>query len=195
MILAPYGQIPGSFPYGIGYAYGPSGPNGYLCPSDPQNNERGEAGLYYDTMLGGLRDRVDNKDSIIARIRRRMAVRGAAKQAERNLRGLGGSIPTDAELATVYGYTPVNSGWIASNQGFVTGPWIPPNGYQSAGAFGPPVALNGLRDAAPATPEDMLSVLNAHNEKMFTLAMVSTLIGGLAATLAIWRTVKSIRED
>ncbi len=193
MILAPYGQIPGSFPYEIGYAYGPSGPNGYLCPKDPQWNTSGEAGFYYDTPLGGgLRDRRLTLKEQVRRWVNGLATRGAAKRA-----GLG-SIPTDAELASIYGYTPVNSGWIASNQGYVTGPWVPPNGYRPAGAFGPPTSLNGYGDATPGVPasaNDVLAAMNAHNERMFTLAMVTTLIGGLAATLAIVRTVKSLREE
>jgi len=181
MILAPAGHVPGVFPYGIGYAYGPGGAGTYLCPEDPMNNERGEAAFYTDTALGAA------KPGFLERMKRRL-------QGKRN--GLG-SIPTDTELASRYGYTPVNSGWIASNQGYYTGPWIPPNGYRPAGAFGPPTSLN---DAAPAampvaTANDVIAVLNAHNDRMFTLTLITTVVGGLAATLAIVRTVRAIRNE
>jgi hypothetical protein len=52
-VVAPLGQkVAGQFPYGIQYAYG--GEGNYLCPDDPQWNQRGEAGFFYDTRLGGL---------------------------------------------------------------------------------------------------------------------------------------------
>jgi hypothetical protein len=51
MILAPYGKSEG-YPSGIQYAIG--GQGCYLCPRDPQQHRRGEAGFYYDTPLGGL---------------------------------------------------------------------------------------------------------------------------------------------
>jgi hypothetical protein len=189
MILAPYGQIPGSFPNEIGYAYGGSGT--FLCEQDPQFHQNGEYGMYYDTPLG----RTNVRPSAGQRFKNWMLGRKTKSK------GLG-SIPTDAELATIYGYTPVNSGWIASNQGYVTGPWVPPNGYRPAGQFGPPTSLNGFGDGVlppaitqPASATDVLMVLNEHNQKMFTLTVVSTIVAGLAAMLAIYRTSKSIKES
>lgn len=52
MVLAPYGKSEG-YPSGIQYAIG--GQGCYLCPNDPQQYRRGEAGYYHDTPLGGLR--------------------------------------------------------------------------------------------------------------------------------------------
>lgn len=52
MILTPYGRIPGSFPSEITQSAGP-GPS-FLCPNDPYYYQRGEAGYYHDTQLGGL---------------------------------------------------------------------------------------------------------------------------------------------
>ena len=49
MVLAPYGKSEG-YPSGIQYAIG--GQGCYLCPPDPQQHRRGEAGFYYDTALG-----------------------------------------------------------------------------------------------------------------------------------------------
>ena len=207
MILAPYGQIPGAYPNEIGYSYGPNGT--YLCPHDPQFNSRGEAGFYYDTPLGGLREAGCSwnapcsqnpccesrtgaaiKPTIASRIRAAMA-RRAAKKA---LSGLG-SIPTDAELATIYGYTPVNSGWIQTTQGYYPGPYVPPNGYRPAGAFGP----QGLRDAvvspAPTSAADVLQALNDHNSKVLALTAAGTLIAGIAAMLTIVRTVKLMKTE
>jgi hypothetical protein len=106
-ILAPLGQkVPGQFPNEINYAYGGAGT--YLCPPDPQWNQNGEQGLYYDTRLGGL-----------------------------------GDIPTDAELARNYGYTPVTSAWINAKEGFFPAPWRTPGGWDPAGAYGPPMSLSG----------------------------------------------------
>jgi hypothetical protein len=57
---------------------------------------------------------------------------------------LGGpAIPTDAELATNYGYTPVQAGWINAKEGFMPGPWRVPSGWNPAGAYGPPMSLSG----------------------------------------------------
>jgi len=58
---------------------------------------------------------------------------------------LGGpAIPTDAELAKNYGYTPVQAGWVNAKEGFFPGPWRPPGGWNPAGQYGPPMSLSGL---------------------------------------------------
>jgi len=208
MILAPNGHVPGSFPYGVGYAYGPSGPNGYLAPDDPGYNARGEASLYHDTHLGaapkvGLLERI-RRARLTARARRAgftgecnwnipCAVNPCCESRSSAL----GSIPTDAELAYNYGYTPVNSGWIATNQGYVTGPLNPAGqNVRSGPGFAPPISLGDavIDQTAPPSANDVIAVLNAQNEKIFTLAVISTAVGGVAAMLAIYRTVKSLRE-
>lgn len=51
-VVAPFGQIPGAYPSPIAYSYGGNG--GYLGPPDPQFNQRGEAGHYFDTPLGAI---------------------------------------------------------------------------------------------------------------------------------------------
>ena len=57
---------------------------------------------------------------------------------------LGGpAIPTDAELAQNYGFTPVQAGWVNAKEGFFPGPWRPPGGWNPAGKFGPPMSLSG----------------------------------------------------
>jgi hypothetical protein len=73
-----------------------------------------------------------------------------------------GAIPTDAELATNYGYTPVTSGWVAAKEGYFPAPWEPPNGWNAAGAYGPPMSLNGILNGItmPSAPT-LLMILGA----------------------------------
>jgi len=53
-----------------------------------------------------------------------------------------GGIPTDAELARNYQYTPSVSGWVNFKEGYYSAPYIPP-GWNAAGAYGPPMSLSG----------------------------------------------------
>jgi hypothetical protein len=162
VVLTPYGHIPGSFPAGITHSTG-RGP--YAQPFDPQWNTRGEAGLYYDTQLGGLR-------------------------------GLG-AVPGDMALAKRYGFLPVNSGWTVTQQGYQPGGWLPPDG----GYAGQPQALRmplvprGLGEVQPATAEDVLAVMAAHNDRVFALTLVSTAAVAVSALLGLFRTLKLIKED
>jgi len=108
-----------------------------------------------------------------------------------------GAIPTDAELATNYGYTPVASGWINStNQGYVTGPWR--GGWDPAGAYGPPTSLSGLGADALA-PADAAAVavvaLQDQQNRAFKLMIISTSAIALSALLAAWKTARDIRKD
>ena len=190
IVLTPYGRNPDgtSPPFAVNY----SGVNRHdtLCPREPQFNTRGEQGMYYDTPLGGL-------GATIARKIERWKI-----NRQRRLMGLG-SIPTDAELATVRGYTPVASGWInsVSPKGYVTGPWLPPNGADYSGTPAP-IALFGLRglreDPAvvpPAqTPVDVIAALQEHNDKVFALTLVSTAAVAVSAMIAIFRGLKLIHE-
>lgn len=87
---------------------------------DPSWNERGEAGYYYDTQLGGPRRR---------------------------------------------------------------------------GLFSALRAKLGLGDAEPATTDDVVSMMNAHNDRVFALTVVSTTAVAVSALLTVFRTLKLIRED
>lgn len=74
---------------------------------------------------------------------------------------LGRSIPTDAELAKTYGYTPVTSAWVTAKEGFFPAPWDPPNGWTGAGAYGPQPSLSGALKgalAAPSTPIVLMAI-------------------------------------
>lgn len=137
IVLTPYGQLPnGAPPWEVGYSYGGDGT--FLCPPDEFHNTRGEVGLYPDTQLGRSKGPIKK---FFARM------------------GLGRGIPTDQELQARYGYVPMINGEVAFKQGFQPGTWIPPNGWNPAGGYGPqfqPVtgSLNGydgLEDGASVT--------------------------------------------
>lgn len=165
VVLTPYGHIPGSFPTGT--TFSSKGATSWAAPFDPQFYARGEAGYYYDTPLGGLR--------------------GA---------------PTDFELARRTGYLPVNSGWTVTNRGYQPGNWLPPAG----GYPGQPMATRyplvprGLGELPapmaspqPATAEDVLAVMAAHNDRVFALTLVSTAAVTISAMITIFRTLKLIK--
>lgn len=79
-----------------------------------------------------------------------------------HLGGLAGdAIPTDAELATVYGYTPVAGGWIAAKEAYYPSTWVPPNNWSAAGQYGPQPSLKGLRGASSGTPGWLVAVVIA----------------------------------
>ncbi len=185
IILAPAGKVPGGFPYEIAQSRGAR--QDYLGPEDPQWHHKGEDGYYYDTMLGAPR-------------------MGLFKRLTAKL-GLG-TIPTDFEMARGQGmpYTPVNNGWIAAKEGYFMPTYIPPYGRPSGGLPIPVetpgfsgFSLRGLRETAPVPPpasvEDVLAVMNAHNDRIFALSLVSTTAVAVSALLTVFRTLKLIRED
>lgn len=124
--------------------------------------------------------------------------------------------PTDFDIAMKRQYLPFESGWIPlkDNKILATGPWIPPGepGWLNP-RFPQPVIsatpneLGGfgrLRDAAPPivpTPgsstnvDDVVGVMTAHNDRAFSLALVSTTAVAVSALLGVFRTLKLIRED
>lgn len=194
IVLTPYGQIPGQWPSGIAYGYGNNGT--YQEPYDAQHYTRGEAGYYHDSPLGSL----GKKPGFFARLR--------AKSMQKK-RGLSGSIPTDADLTDVYGFQPFIAGNISNSSGpAYVGPWTPPNGWQQGYGFGPNRGFSGLGDPAPtvlvqapddpgvtvpaapsgATVDDVIAAMTEQNQKMFTLAVVSTTAMAISALLTIYRT-------
>jgi len=175
-VLAPLGQeVPGQFPNEIAFSYGGGGT--FLCPPDPQWNQYGEQGLYYDTKLGGL-----------------------------------GAIPTDAELATAYGWTPTVTGWVAAQEGYFPAPWRPPGGWDPSYPNGPSMSLSGLGDDASSPgnvtttvtippgsstsdAQAIVDALNAHNERIFKVTIISTVVVGIAAILNSYRVWKQLKRD
>jgi hypothetical protein len=197
--LAPYGKIPGAWPYGILRNYG-GGPIN-VQPEDPQYYHTGEAGYYYDTALGAPRASWWQKWQL-----RRSYAKLSKDAAQRGIFFGLGAIPTDAEMSWTAGRdypipgaetmrTPVESGWIAANGGFQPGPWLPPDGRRFDGGID---RATGLGDGEPApgtTADDVLAALQAHNDRVFALTIVSTVAVAVSAMITVFRTVKLIRED
>ncbi len=217
IVLAPYGQVPGAYPYGIAYSYGGNGT--FMCPDDPYQNQRGEPGFYTDTQLGllvhsppvGLFKRI----ATMFKSRRQLSgvseydVRQQTVQSLRTLKpalkGLGSSIPSDMALAPSYGYLPHMTGWVDSKQGMVQNPWIPPNewrpaplsGLGCAGCAGP--QMRGLGDAT-VTPVDpqvatVLQAMNDHNQKIFTLTVITTVAVAVSAIVATVRNSAALKKE
>jgi hypothetical protein len=197
IILAPYGQIPGAYPSEIGYSYGGNGE--FSVPYDPFYNTRGEPGFYHDTQLGRLPTPHVNLFGLAVPMQTGLLTRWRMNRARRRaFSGLGRSVPSDFELAPTYGFTPDMDGWTVAREGFQPGSWIPPNGWNPAGAYGPPMAprsLSGFGDATPATADDLIAALNAHNQKVFTLTLVSTFAVALSAIITTIRNTKLIRQE
>lgn len=115
-----------------------------------------------------------------------------------------GAVPNDFDLASRRQYLPVENGWVPlhDNKILTSGPWMPPG---DPGWLMPrtptPIISNGLADAvvpgaAPAASvEDVVGVMTAHNDRTFSLALVSTMAVAVSALLGVFRTLKLIRED
>jgi hypothetical protein len=110
----------------------------FLCPSDPQYNQRGQRGWYYDTPLG--------------------------------------AVPTNAEIAYNRGYYPVLDGLGAATDPVVT-------------------AMTPAGPTIPSGAEDVIAAINAHNQKVFALSVISTVAVAFSAVLTAYRTSRLLRED
>lgn len=135
-----------------------------LCPQDWQYFQRGEYGFYTDTALGGVRAR------------------------------LLGEMPTDAEQASYTGwYTPVKSGWVTTNQGYLPPPWTPPRG--GLRWWGPTVAapLNGF--GSTTASDDVVKALNDHHQRLFILSALSTTAVVASSLITAFRTMRLIRNE
>lgn len=164
LILTPNGYTPGQPPWEIvgvyGDAYGRRG-----C--DPQHNQNGEEGFYWDTPLG---DGVEG-DS-----------------------GLGRGIPTDAQMSHEYGWTPdkgdgympvVNQMLPTADGRLLPLPWVPPNGWNPAGRSGPRWAWGtGPLQAAAGLPMaiPMATTKTMANVQAMTSAVAPTTAQGAPAT-------------
>jgi len=211
IVLTPYGQIPGTPPWGINYSYGGDGT--YLCPYDPQYNTRGEPGFYHDTRLGGLRENPAQQSWVTKRLNRRI---------RKALRGAGlGDAPTDAELWATYGYVPMINGWVVAKEGYQSGGWYPPNDGSGGGAFEPsllPMAmaatanspyalsgLRGLRDASTTNTElsptdaaamsDLVDEVEQHNNNILILTVLSTAAVVISAIFTTVRNARLIQQE
>ena len=208
IVLTPYGQIPGAPPWGIAYSYGGDGT--FLCPDDPYFNTRGEPGLYYDTQLGSPRTKRLARASWSARL--------INKRIQRALTGLRGTIPTDAELWATYGYVPMINGEVVAKEGFQPSSWIPPNGWNPAGAFGPaflpmadaatanaPYGLSGIGDATTTntdlSPTDAAAIsalvdeVEQHNNNVLILTILSTAAVVISAIVTTVRNAHLYKQE
>lgn len=189
IVLAPYGQIPGSFPYGVGYSYGGNGT--FMCPEDPQHYRRGEAGFYSDTPLGAP---MQENVLIAGLLPHAVANRGLlSKWRERSIlkkAGLGSSIPSDHQLYNTYGFIPHMTGWVASKQGYAQSPWYLKN-YRPGPLPGNGFAGPGLGDVNADTAA-VLDAMSKQNAKMFTLTLVTTLAVSISAVVAIVRNARAL---
>lgn len=180
IVLTPYGHTPGFPPAAI--TRSTKGATSWAQPFDPQFYTRGEAGYYYDTPLGAPR----------------------RKRTLRERLGLGKPVPTDFELARKWGYLPTHTGWVTTAQGDQSGGWRPPYGHYPGQpqALWNPVHRGGLGDALPpvaqtsppATADDVLAVMAAHNDRIFALTIVSTTAVAVSAMIGLFRTLKLIKS-
>lgn len=195
VILTPYGA---NSPYGwyaeIAQARGGNGsylqaPGGYPR-TDRFFHSRGEPGFYYDTQLGAP---VVPAFAAKVKVWWDKTFKKASPTAPAfDLPRGDGMTPTDAEMsANTSCYTPVASGWTNTRGGFVPGTWR--FGWNPAGAYGPPSSLSGL--GAEATATDVIAAMNAHNKKMFQLAIVSTTAVSISALFTLWTRWKRLKHD
>jgi hypothetical protein len=100
-----------------------------------------------------------------------------------------GAIPTDAELGPNECYTPVQSAWIWTKEGYVAPPYVPPNNWRPVTPpYGPPTApLGAVADAAA----DAVFELSRHQRRMFYLSALST---AAIVTVAAINIVRSMRQ-
>lgn len=109
-----------------------------------------------------------------------------------------GAIPTDFQLSTVYGYTPVKSQWARFKQGTWSPlPWIPPQGQPAAYMpryMTPPLAGpqtlrqgDGTVPAATDPAQAVTDVLVQHNERMFRVGLISAAAVASTALINVFR--------
>ncbi len=110
-----------------------------------------------------------------------------------------GGAPTDFELSRRIGYQPVASGWTVTQQGYQPGGWLPPDGGYPGQPMATryPVVPRGLGDLVPQPPasaDDVLVVMAAHNDRIFALTLVSTVAVTVSAMIGVFRTLKLIKD-
>lgn len=119
------------------------------------------------------------------------------------------SMPTDTQLSTEYGYTPVIQQWVPFKQGNYPAPWTPPNGLPAPAALaGPTMSFGraGFREAAeggtPLPPEARaidpaaatIEVLRQHQDRMFSLGIISAAAVAGTALINVFRYSNERRE-
>lgn len=128
----------------------------------------------------------------------------SAYEPDGSLGGLGNS-PTDLQLATQYGYTPVSGQWLPGKNGAWSSlPWVPPSGAPSAAPqnqgimtrlagvvahrtqrLGDAADDAGVVTADPATAT--LQELQRHQDRMYMLGIVSAAAVASTALINVFR--------
>lgn len=210
IVLTPYGQIPGAPPWEVGYSYGGNGT--FLCPDDPYYNQRGEVGFFHDTQLGGLR--APRKLGFFERMRAKRMLKGLGSiPTNFDLEPIYGYVPMiDPIVAAKEGYTSYT--WIPPN-GYQPGAQIPLHtpgygvGMKGLGflrdvvSSGPTIVVptpvttptDDAQQAAAAATAAIDQTLQEHQDRMFKLTIISTVVVGLSAMLATLRTWKQLKRD
>lgn len=115
-----------------------------------------------------------------------------------------GAVPTDMQLSTQYGYTPVVSQWIPFKQGaYSPAPWTPPAGraaptdpaymtpwgkYARSGIAGPVAAVTTNADGTPMDPATAaVEELKMHQDRMYMLGIVSAAAVASTALINVFR--------
>jgi hypothetical protein len=150
-IITPTGYTPGKVPWEVvGLYTDANGRRG--C--DPQHYERGEAGFYFDTPLGGLG-------------------RGMPTDAQMSIQN--GWTPTFGP-----GYMPVDHQMVPTADGrLLPLPWVPPDGWNPAGNSGPAWAWGRKPSQLGEITEDEV---RANADRQYKLLLYGT-IGSLALGL------------
>ena len=219
VILAPYGKLPdGQMPSTVLLSFGGDGT--YMQPNyDRMYNMRGEPALYHDTPLGA-----PAKVSWIDRLRAKFASRaaragramdGIPTDAELSTH-YGFTFPHSGWVASADG-TQWPSAWVPPN-GYRQGGYPLPNSTLSGFGIGPvvspppppqtelpPVSLPptimppapgpAVDPNSPASVMDVMAALQAHNDRIFALQVVSATAVAVSALITVFRTIKLIRAE
>lgn len=112
-------------------------------------------------------------------------------------------VPTDMQLSTQWGYTPVMSQWIPFKEGNYPAPWTPPAGQPAPALAGPTATFGraGLGDT-PLPPEARaidpaaatIEVLRQHQDRMYTLGIVSAMAVAGTALVNVARYANERRD-
>lgn len=203
IVLAPYGDRSPNPSFEMVAATKDFGPQAY-CTRRP------ERGPNYRQDQTSAYEPEDRNHSI-------NGVRGRLAQFTCRIAGIGcasrgvGAVPTDMQLATQYGYTPVVSQWIPFRQGaYSPAPWAPPHGrptpndpafmtawgkyaaprFHRPGVAGPvaDVVTENADVVAPADPATAaVEELKMHQNRMYMLGIVSAAAVASTALVNVFR--------
>ncbi len=140
----------------------------YLCPEDPQFNQHGEQGFYFDSQLGG-----------------------PAQPTDMELAHNYGYTPVEA------GWIPSTDGKFYPGPWRVPGGWNPADQYGPQASLGglQDVSVTLPPGATSSDAQAVVDALNAQNARIFKVTIISTVVVGLAALLNSYRLLKQLKRD